>query len=46
METEKIQSFVEVPDSSDFSIYNIPFGVFIPNESSHPRCCTAIGIFN
>jgi fumarylacetoacetase len=36
------QSWINVPEDSDFSIYNIPFGVFQIGNNA-PRCCTAIG---
>lgn len=35
-------SWIDVAEESDFSIYNIPFGVF-KTEGLSPRCCTAIG---
>jgi fumarylacetoacetase len=35
-------SWIDIPDDCDFSMYNIPFGVF-ETESLPPRCCTAIG---
>jgi fumarylacetoacetase len=35
-------SWIDIPDDSDFSMDNIPFGVF-ETESLPPRCCTAIG---
>lgn len=35
---------MEIPDDSDFSLRNIPFGVFSePPSKARPRCCTAIG---
>lgn len=37
-----IASWIEIPDDCDFSIYNIPFGVFKTSNLS-ARCCTAIG---
>eukprot|EP01138_Halocafeteria_seosinensis_P015496 gb/GECG01015814.1/.p1 GENE.gb/GECG01015814.1/~~gb/GECG01015814.1/.p1 ORF type:complete len:446 (+),score=52.21 gb/GECG01015814.1/:1-1338(+) len=39
----QMHSWVEVPEGSDFTIYNIPFGVFRPNPSEKPRVGTAIG---
>ena len=33
-----------MPEDSDFTIYNIPFGVFKIGDND-PRCCTAIGEF-
>ena len=45
MEAKK--TLIDIPADSDFSIHNIPFGVFhlrgeIPDQS---RCCTALGDF-
>ena len=37
-----LTSWIDVPEDSDFSIHNIPFGVF-KTENLPPRCCTAIG---
>jgi len=37
-----LTSWIELPADCDFSIYNIPFGVFKTPRIS-PRCCTAIG---
>ena len=39
---EILTSWVNTPPDSDFSIYNIPFGVF-KKENTDARCCTAIG---
>ena len=39
---ETLKSWVEVPDNSDFSIYNIPFGIFQRADQA-PRIGTAIG---
>ncbi len=38
----KLQSWVEVPEHSDFSLYNIPFGIIQYGELP-PRVATAIG---
>ncbi|NVK85101.1 MAG: fumarylacetoacetase [Cytophagia bacterium] len=38
----KLKSWVEVPTNSDFSIQNIPFGIF-KTDSLGPRAATAIG---
>lgn len=35
-------SWLDIPDHSDFSIFNIPFGVFKTKQLG-PRCATAIG---
>lgn len=35
-------SWVDVPEECDFTIYNIPFGVYRALNGM-PRCCTAIG---
>ena len=37
------QSFIEIPANSDFSIMNLPYGVFKPNALSNPRVGVAIG---
>jgi fumarylacetoacetase len=37
-----INSWMEIPEDCDFSIYNLPFGIFKKGNIS-PRCCTAIG---
>ena len=40
--SHSLTSWIDIPEGCDFSMYNIPFGVFkIQNVS--PRCCTAIG---
>ena len=36
-----MKSWIEIPDQSDFSIYNIPFG--IGSDSGAPYVCTRIG---
>ena len=36
------KSWITVPDHSDFTIYNIPFGVYSDHNIPH-RVCTAIG---
>lgn len=38
-------SWIEIPENSDFSIQNIPFGVFKPINEDSPRVGTAIGNF-
>lgn len=38
----KLKSWVEIPANSDFSIQNIPFGIF-KTDSLGPRAATAIG---
>ena len=42
---EPLRSFVEVPADHDFSIHNLPFGVFSPtgDPEASPRCGVAIG---
>lgn len=42
MKASHLSSWMDIPGDSDFSIYNIPFGVFKP-DNIPPRCCTAIG---
>ena len=37
-----MKSFVQYPDNSDFSIYNIPFGVAVFNKE-YIACATRIG---
>ena len=37
-----LSSWINIPEDSDFSMYNIPFGIFRTHDLS-PRCCTAIG---
>lgn len=36
-------SFISIDSESDFSIHNVPFGVFSPKGSSEKRCATRIG---
>ncbi|KAK6497439.1 hypothetical protein TWF481_011848 [Arthrobotrys musiformis] len=36
-------SFVEIPADSDFTLANIPFGIFSTVSNPTPRACTAIG---
>jgi len=44
MKTGQLTSWIDMPEDSDFSIYNIPFGVF-KTSNIPPRCCTAIGSY-
>lgn len=37
-----LTSWIDIPVGSDFSLFNIPFGVF-KTETLPPTCCTAIG---
>ncbi|MEL6867787.1 MAG: fumarylacetoacetase, partial [Bacteroidota bacterium] len=37
-----LQSWVDVPENSDFPIQNLPFGIF-QTASTGPRLCSAIG---
>lgn len=39
---EKLTSWINIPQDSDFSIYNLPFGIF-STENSSPRVGVAIG---
>lgn len=41
----ELKSFVDVPEDHDFSIHNLPFGVFTPkgDAEAKPRCGVAIG---
>ena len=38
-----MKSFIDVPVESDFSIYNIPFGIFKTSSNAKPHIGTAIG---
>ncbi|MCX4750653.1 fumarylacetoacetase [Kitasatospora sp. NBC_01287] len=40
-----LQSWVPVPDGSDFPVQNLPYGVFTPRGSAEPRVGVAIGAF-
>ncbi|MFN5182845.1 MAG: fumarylacetoacetase [Bacteroidota bacterium] len=42
METHKLKSWIEVSENSDFSIYNIPFGVYKDGSTLH-HLCSIIG---
>jgi hypothetical protein len=45
MEPQTLQSFLEVSEHSDFSLRNIPFGVFSEKTNlTHQRPATRIGI--
>lgn len=37
-----MKTWISIPNQSDFSIYNIPFGIF-STHSTKPRVCVAIG---
>src|ERR1043165_3303658 len=37
-----LKSWIEVPAGSDFSIHNIPFGIYSDKDVKH-RACSAIG---
>lgn len=37
------QSWINIPKDSDFSLENLPFGVFSPVPGAAPRCGVAIG---
>lgn len=39
-----LKSWINTPPHSDFTLANIPFGVFRTGKLS-PRCCTAIGLY-
>lgn len=39
------RSFIEVPQHSDFTIQNLPYGVFKPTPNAAPRVGVAIGSF-
>lgn len=36
-------SWLPVPEGCDWTIHNIPFGVFRPSKGAAPRCGTIIG---
>lgn len=38
-----LRSFIEIPKDSDFSIQNLPYGIFRPTASAAPRVGVAIG---
>ncbi len=38
-------SFISIPSDSDFSIHNLPYGVFRPSPGAPPRVGVAIGDF-
>ena len=39
-----MRSWIDIPNSCDFSLFNVPFGVCsFPPLQPTPRCCTAIG---
>ncbi|MCB0705383.1 MAG: fumarylacetoacetase [Saprospiraceae bacterium] len=40
-----LESWVEVPENSDFPIQNLPFGIFRTPTNPAPRMCTRIGDF-
>lgn len=41
------QTFLQIPPNTDFSIHNIPFGVFSTiQKPSDIRCASRIGEFN
>ena len=40
---KNLNSFIEIADNSDFSIINLPFGVFQPGALNKPRVGVAIG---
>lgn len=42
MSDAHLQSWLEIPENSDFSIYNIPFGVYSDEQVQH-HLCTRIG---
>src|SRR5688572_7161147 len=42
MTDKKLKSWIEVDKDSDFSIYNMPFGIYSDHHVKH-RACSAIG---
>jgi hypothetical protein len=44
MEPEQLTSFLEIPESSEFPLENIPFGaVFLKQQPAHRFLATRIG---
>jgi len=41
-ELKKLTTWLTIPENSDFSIYNLPFGVYTDKETKH-HACSAIG---
>jgi fumarylacetoacetase len=41
---QRLTSWMNITEDSDFSIHNIPFGVF-KTDGHSPRCCTALGTY-
>jgi fumarylacetoacetase len=41
---QSLSSWIDIPADCDFSMHNVPFGVF-KTASIPARCCTAIGIY-
>ena len=37
------KSWISYPETSDFPIQNLPYGVFQPDAKAAPRCGVAIG---
>ncbi|MBS1651644.1 MAG: fumarylacetoacetase [Bacteroidetes bacterium] len=42
MSTQPLNTWIQIPQNSDFSIYNIPFGVYSDDTVKH-HVCSAIG---
>jgi fumarylacetoacetase len=42
MKPEKLQTWIDIDPASDFSIHNIPFGIYSDSSVAH-HACTAIG---
>ncbi len=40
---QRLQSWIEVPAESHFSLHNVPFGVFVPAAGGSARCGTRVG---
>ena len=38
-----LSSWIDIPNDSDFTLQNCPFGVFSPANSTDRRCCTVVG---
>jgi fumarylacetoacetase len=43
MAASDLRSFIDVPAGSDFTIHNLPYGVFQPSATAYPRIGVAIG---
>ena len=42
MTTKNLKTWIEIDPNSDFTIHNIPFGIYSDNKVEH-HACSAIG---